>query len=170
MREHRSPLTTLLKKNSFNWSNKASKAFAALKTTMVTPPILGLLDFSKLFVVKCDAFGNGLGVALMQEGRPLSYLSQALKSKILFLSTYEKELLALVLAIRKWRHYLLEHRFKVKTDQQALKHFLEQESGTPFQQKWIAKLLGFNFIVEYRNGKGNKAVNALSRLPNKKAI
>ncbi|KAA8524244.1 hypothetical protein F0562_010667 [Nyssa sinensis] len=54
---------------------------------------------------------------------------------------------------------------EVRTDQQVLKHFLEQRVGTPFKQKWVAKLLGFNFSVEYRSGKENKAVDALSRLP-----
>ena len=42
---------------------------------------------------------------------------------------------------------------------------MEQKVGTPFQQKWITKLLGFDFSVEYRSGKGNKAADALSRLP-----
>lgn len=60
-------------------------------------------DFSKTFVVECDASKDALGVVLMQEGRPLAYLSQALKGKNLFLSTYEKEFLALVLAVQKWR-------------------------------------------------------------------
>ena len=54
--------------------------------------------------------------------------------------------------------------FKVRTDQQALKHLLEQKIGTPFQQKWITKLLGFDFSVEYCSGKGNKAADAPSRL------
>ena len=79
------------------------------------------------------------------------------------MSTYEKEFLALVLAIRKWRHYLLGHQFKVRTDQQALKYLLEQRVGTPFQQKWVTKLLGFDFTVEYRCGKENRAADALSR-------
>lgn len=70
-----------------------------------------------------------------------------------------------MLAVQIWRHYLLAHKFKVRTDQQALKHLLEQKVGTPFQQKWITKLLGFDFSVEYRSGKGNKAADALSRLP-----
>ena len=84
------PLTALLKKISFKWSEEASQVFATLKATMVTPPVLVLPDFSKIFVVECDASGNGLGDVLMQEGRPLAYLSQALKGKNLFLSTYEK--------------------------------------------------------------------------------
>lgn len=86
-------------------------------------------------MVECDALGSGLEAVLMQGGRTLAYLSQALKWKNLFLSTYEKEFLTLVLAIRKWRHYLLGHNFKVRTDQQALKYLLEHRVGTPFQQK-----------------------------------
>lgn len=131
---------------------------------MVTPPVLGLLDFTKPFIIECDASGGGIGAVLMQGGRPLAYLSQGLKGKSLLLSTYEKELLALVMAIRKWRHYLLGQSFKVKTDQQALKYLLEQRIGTPAQQKWISKLLRFDFTVEYKSGRENRAVDALSRV------
>jgi hypothetical protein len=80
----------------------------------------------------------------MQTGHPLAYLGQGLKGKSLNLSTYEKELLALVMAVRKWRHYLLGHNFKVRTDQQTLKYLLEQRIGTLAQQKWVSKLLGIS--------------------------
>lgn len=100
------PLTTLLKKNSFVWSEKAQEAFERLKEAMVRPPVLRLPNFTKAFVVECDASGEALGVVLMQEGQPISYISQSLKGRNLNLSTYEKELLALVMAVRKWRHYL----------------------------------------------------------------
>jgi hypothetical protein len=53
--------------------------------------------------------------------------------------------------------------FVIKTDQQSLKHILEQRVGTPMQQKWISKLLGYNFVVEYKQGKENKVADALSR-------
>ena len=94
-------------------------------------------------------------------GRPLAYYSQALKGKNLFLSTYEKELLALVLAVKKWRPYLFTTIFTIKTDQQNVKYILEQRVGTPMQQKWISKLLGYHFVVEYKKGKENKVVDAL---------
>ena len=99
----------------------------------------------------------------MQDQRPIALHSQALKGRSLSLSTYEKELLALVTAIKKWRTYLWGKPFYVKTDQQSLKYLLEQRIGTPTQQKWITKLLGYDFIVKYKKGKENKVADALSR-------
>jgi len=101
------PLTCLLMKDSFGWNDEAEEAFQKLKEVMTSPHVLGLLDFSKAFIIVCDASGTGIDAVLMQEGRLLAYLSQGLKGKNLALSTYEKELLALVMAVRKWRHYLL---------------------------------------------------------------
>ena len=130
---------------------------------MITPLVLALPDFDRLFVVECDASGKGVGVVLMQQGKPIAFHSQALKGKNLALSTYEKELLALVTAVKRWRAYLVGRPFTVKTDQQSLKYLLEQKIGTPAQQKWFAKLLGYNFVVEYKKGKDNLVFDALSR-------
>ncbi|XP_041009333.1 uncharacterized protein LOC121253378 [Juglans microcarpa x Juglans regia] len=162
------PLTALLKKNVFMWSDKAQEAFERLKAAMVSPPVLNLPDFSKRFVVEYDALGEGLGAVLMQDKKPIAYLSQGLKGRSLSLSTYEKELLALVMTIRKLRHYLLGQHFKVRTNQQALKYLQEQRVGIPAQQKWVSKLLGYDFSVEYKSGKTNQVADALSRLPSMK--
>ncbi|XP_042973045.1 uncharacterized mitochondrial protein AtMg00860-like [Carya illinoinensis] len=59
------PLTTLLNKNSFSWTEEVTQAFLALKITMVNPPVLGLPNFSKAFVVECDASRNILGAVLI---------------------------------------------------------------------------------------------------------
>lgn len=157
------PLTQLLKKNGFKWTEAATEAFLKLKEAVTNPPVLALPNFSKAFIIECDASSVGIGAVLMQEGKPIAYFSQALKGRTLTMSTYEKELLALVSAIKKWRPYLLGQTFKVKTDQQSLKHLLEQKVGTPLQQKWITKLLGYDFVVEYKQGRENKVVDALSR-------
>ena len=53
--------------------------------------------------------------------------------------------------------------FIVKTDQQSLKYLLKQKIGTPAQQKWFAKLLGYNFVVKYKKGKDNLVADTLSR-------
>jgi len=91
-------------------------AFHQLKDVM-NSPVLALPNFDHPFVMECDASRRGIGVVLMQHGRPIAYHSQALKGKNLALSTYEKELLALVIAIKRWRAYLVGRPFTVKTDQ-----------------------------------------------------
>ncbi|KAJ0082796.1 hypothetical protein Patl1_12023 [Pistacia atlantica] len=73
------PLTALLRKNAFLWTSNAQEAFERLKASMASPPVLSLPNFSKKFVVECDALGEGLGAMLMQEGKPIAYFSQGLK-------------------------------------------------------------------------------------------
>jgi hypothetical protein len=59
------PLMALLKKNSFTWTLAAAQAFQTLKTTMCTTPVLALPDFTKTFVLECDASGKGINIVLM---------------------------------------------------------------------------------------------------------
>ena len=68
------PLTDLLKKDGFLWSDTALKAFNALKAVVSHPPILALPNFSKPFTIECDASGIGLGAILMQDNRPTAKL------------------------------------------------------------------------------------------------
>jgi hypothetical protein len=157
------PLTQMLKKNSFGWTASAQNAFEALKLAVTQAPVLALPNFAQPFIIECDASGVGVGAVLMQNHRPIAFLSQALKGKALHMSTYEKELFALVTAVHKWRPYLLGKSFLVRTDQQSLKFLLEQKVGTPFQQRWLTKLLGYDFVVEYKKGADNKVADALSR-------
>ena len=86
-----------------------------------------------------------------------------MKGNKLSLSTYEKELLALEVAVNKWRPYLLVRLFFIKTDHQSLKYLLKRRVGTPAQQRWITKLLGYVFIMEYKQGRDNVVADALSR-------
>ncbi|KAL4016975.1 hypothetical protein IC575_024646 [Cucumis melo] len=78
---------------------------------------------------------------------------------------YERKLIAVVLSVQRWRPYLLEAKFIVKTYQKSLKFLLEQRVIQPQYQKWVSKLLGYSFEVVYKPGLENKATDALSRKP-----
>lgn len=134
-----------------------------LKEDLTQPPVLALPNLSLPFIIECDALKSIIEVVLMQRGKPIAFFSQALKGKVLALSTYEKELYTLVTVVQKWRPYLLRHPFMVKTDHQSLKYLLEHKIGTSMQHKWVSKLLGYDMLVEYKKGQDNKEANALSR-------
>jgi hypothetical protein len=157
------PLTALLKKNSFTWTPAAAQAFQTLKTAMCTTPVLALPDFTKTFVLECDASGKGIGVVLMQEGRPLAFTRKQLSEKNLGKPIYEKEMLAILHAVELWRPYLLGQRFQIKTDHQSLKYFLEQRISSQEQQKWVTKLFGYDYEIIYKKGKENVVADALSQ-------
>ena len=110
-------MTALLKNDSFSWNEETNLAFQNLKPAMSNPPVSALPNFDKTFVVECNALGRGVGAVLMQEGMPIAFHSQALKGRNLALSTYERELLALITVVHKWRPYLIGRPFLVKTDQ-----------------------------------------------------
>jgi len=130
---------------------------------MTRVPVLGLLDFDKAFILEIDASGAGIGAVLVQEGRPLVFLSQVLSPKHLGLGIYEKEFLAVLVAVDKWRHYLEGGRFIIKTDHESLKFLLQQRLQTQLQKKGMAKLMGLDYTIQYRKGKENVAADAPSR-------
>ena len=158
------PLTELTKKNNFIWGKQAQDAFEELKLKLTTSPVLALPDFSKGFVIECDAAGTGVGAILMQDKKPIAYFSKALGVRNLTKSAYEKELMAVVMAIQHWRPYLLGKKFTVSTDQKSLKQLLQQKIVTAEQQNWAAKLLGYDFEIVYKQGRLNQGADALSRI------
>lgn len=120
-------------------------------------PVLALPDFSKTFVFECDASGSGVGAVLKQD-RPIAFFCEALHGQNLLLSTYDKEILALVLAVQRWRPYLFGKQFIVQTDHESL----QQKISTAANRRWLFKLMGFDFVVECKNkGKENIAADAL---------
>ena len=88
--------------------------------------VLATPNFTKTFIVECDALGNGIGVLLMHEGHPLSFTSHPIKGKNLKNTIYEKEMLVILHSLKQWSPYLIARHFKVKIDHANLKYFLEQ--------------------------------------------
>ena len=72
------PLTTITKQDAFSWTLEETKSFEQLKEVMCKAHVLTTPDFTKTFIVECDASGNGISVVLVQEGRPLAFESRAL--------------------------------------------------------------------------------------------
>jgi hypothetical protein len=159
------PFNAALQKGGFGWTEEMEEAFATLKTALTKAPTLALPDFSKGFVVECDASGRGMGAVLMQEGHPVAFMSKAYKGRQAFLPIYEREMLAILIAVRKWRQLLLGRQFIIRTDQLSLKYIEDQQIRTEAQEKWLTKLLGFDYRIEYKPGDKNVAADALSRRP-----
>jgi hypothetical protein len=158
------PLTSLLRKGQFCWNDDAEAAFEALKTAMTSTPTLAMPNFAEVFVIESDASGDGIGAVLTQQGRPIAFMSRALGLSKHAWSTYAREMLAIVVVVQLWRPYLLGRKFVIQTDQRSLKYLLEQRITTPEQQKWVSKLLGYDYEIVYKLGKENSAADALSRM------
>ncbi|WZZ69974.1 hypothetical protein YC2023_081344 [Brassica napus] len=160
------PLTNLFRKGKFTWSSKADTAFNKLKEAMTSTPTLALPNFSMPFVIETDASGDGIGAVLSQNGQPITFMSRSLGVTKKVWSTYAREMLAVIVGIRTWRPYLLGRKFTIQTDQRSLRYMLEQRILTPEQQKWMSKLVGYDYDIVYKPGKTNSAADALSRVPN----
>ena len=84
------PLTTLLKNNAFNWTLVVDQSFKALKEDMCPTRVLSINDFTKTFVLECDASKRGIGAVVMQYGRPLAFTSEQLSKLHVGQSIHEK--------------------------------------------------------------------------------
>ena len=126
-------------------------------------PLLQMPDFANPFVIDCDASGTGFGAVLHQGDEAIAYFSRAVAPHHKKLPAHERELIGLVKAVRHWRPYIWGRQFVVRTDHYSLKFLLDQRLSTIPQHTWVSKLFGYDFTVEYRQGKLNGAADALSR-------
>ena len=158
------PLTNLLRHKQFQWNPKAQTTFDELKIAMSHTPVLTLPNFQEPFTVETDACADGIGAVLMQKGQPIAFLSKALGEKHKHLSIYEKEFLALIMAVERWRHYLQRQEFIILTDHKSLAYLQEQNLHSDMQRKAMTRLMGLQFKIVYKKGKDNLAADALSRV------
>jgi hypothetical protein len=119
---------------------------------MVTTPVLALPNLQESFEVETDGSDIGIGAVLMQHGQPVAFLSKALGESHKHLSIYEKEFLALIMAVEKWRQYLQRGEFVIKTDHKSLSYLTEQNLHSEMQRKAMIRLMGLQFKVFYKKG------------------
>ncbi|GFW72021.1 retrovirus-related Pol polyprotein from transposon 297 [Trichonephila clavipes] len=161
------PLSNLTKKNaSWKWSEEEEKAFQTLKQCLVSPPILKQADFSKPFLIRTDASNYALGAVLLQgedkEEHPVEFASRLLNPAERNYSTTEREVLAVVWALNKFRGYIDGASITVASDHQPLRWLMKLKSPTGRLTYWDLLLQSFNLNMEYIPGKINVVADMLS--------
>ncbi|CAB0038053.1 unnamed protein product [Trichogramma brassicae] len=167
--EIKAPLTKLLKKTEeWKWGEEQQMAFERLKSALTSAPVLARPDFSKPFKVQCEASGVAVGAVLTQEQQdgehPIVYASRSLTGAERNYSTTEKECLAVLWSIRKFRPYIEGYRFVVITDHSALKWLRNLKDPTGCLVQWALEMQQWDFVIEHRKGALHHLPDALSRV------
>ncbi|CAN6547383.1 unnamed protein product [Malus baccata var. baccata] len=163
------PLCCLLQKDvSFEFNEACEKAFKHLKDLLTTSPIITPPDWSIPFELMCDASDYALGAVLGQnknkQPHVIYYASRTLNNAQLNDSTTEKELLAVVFALDKFRSYLIGTKVIVFTDHVALKYLFTKKEAKPRLIRWMLLLQEFDIEIKDKNGSDNVVADHLSRL------
>ena len=135
-----------------------------MKTRLTSSPILTLPNGVDGFVVYCDASRVRLGCVLMQKGKVIAYASRQLKPHEKNYPTYDLELVAVVFALKIWRHYLYGVHVDLFTDHKSLQYVFTQTELNLRQRRWLELLKDYDMSVLYHPGKANVVADALSRV------
>ncbi|KAH0817198.1 hypothetical protein GEV33_005593 [Tenebrio molitor] len=168
-----SPINALLtgkrKRQKTEWTPEAQEAFQKIKDALVSAPVLSSPDFSKPFVIQTDASDTGLGAVLTQDldgdERVIAYASRSLTKAERNYSVTERECLAVLFALEKFRPYVEGTHFTIVTDHYSLLWLNRMKDPAGKLARWSVKLNQFSFELVHRKGKLNVVPDALSRLP-----
>ena len=162
-------LNELKGKKEWKWEKEYQEAFDELKEKITSQPVLALPKREGKFRVETDASGHAIGGVLSQEQegkwKPIAFLSRTMQPAEQNYEIYNKELLAIVEALAKWRQYLLDaaETFEIWTDHENLKYFREPHKLNRRQARWYLKLQDYDFILRHIPGKTNTKADILSR-------
>ncbi|XP_055528889.1 uncharacterized protein K02A2.6-like [Wyeomyia smithii] len=178
MHQLRRPLDNLLKKDyQFVWSQQCQESFVKIKKVLQSDLLLTHYNPALDIIVAGDASKTGIGAVIMHQFpdgqiKAIAHASRTLTASEQNYSQVEKEALALVFAVTKFRRMLLGRHFKLQTDHQPLLKVFGSNKGIPLHtanrlQRWALTLLGFDFDVEYISTDQFGYADVLSRLINK---
>jgi transposase InsO family protein len=164
------PLTKLLRKGEkFIWTAEQQMAFETLKEKLTTAPVLNYPDFSQEFLITTDASDYAIGAVLSQgtvgQDRPIAYASRVLNKAEQNYNTTEKELLAIVWAVKHFRPYVYGTKFKIITDHRPLIWLFNVKDPGSRLIRWRLKLEEYDYEIVHKAGKMNANADALSRNP-----
>ncbi|KAL0309863.1 UNVERIFIED_CONTAM: Retrovirus-related Pol polyprotein from transposon opus [Sesamum radiatum] len=163
------PLTNLLSKDAqFHFDDACLHAFRDLKEKLTTAPIVSAPAWDLPFEIMCDASNDTLGAVLGQRVEKrfhtIYYASRTMNDAQRNYATTEKELLAVIFAIEKFRPYLLLSKVIVFTDHSALRYLMSKSDAKPRLLRWILLLQEFDLEIKDRRGCENTVADHLSRL------
>jgi hypothetical protein len=163
------PLHNLLKKDAkYEWEEGQEIAFQTLKLKLMSQPILQYPDFSREFILTTDASNEGAGAILSQgeigKDRPIAYASRSFNKAEKNYSTVEKELAAIVWAIKYFRPYLYGTRFKVVSDHKPLTWIMSVKDPGSRLLRWRIQLEEYDYEIVHKPGAQNSNADALSRI------
>ncbi|CAN6576789.1 unnamed protein product [Malus baccata var. baccata] len=167
-------LCRLLKKEvAFEFDDACSTAFKHLKEALTSAPIITPPDWSLPFELMCDASDYAIGAVLGQrknkQPHVIYYASRTLNDAQLNYSTTEKELLAVVFALDKFRSYLLGTKVIIFTNLAALKYLLMKKEAKPRLIRWMLLLQEFDIEIRDKKGVENVVADHLSRMVHEEA-
>lgn len=161
-------LNKMCKKNAvFEWDDNCQKSFETLKEKIIGHPILQYPDLSQdnEFLLQTDASNYALGAILSnKDNRPVAFASRGLNKAEKNYPIIEKELLAIVWAVKHFRPYLYGRKFKIFTDHKPLVYLFGMKDPSSRLTKFRLTLEEYDFEVVYVKGTDNAAADALSRI------
>ncbi|KZR98931.1 Uncharacterized protein APZ42_005418, partial [Daphnia magna] len=155
-----------LSRKPFSWGTEEQLAFEKLRNFLVTPPVLAYPNFNEKFLLFTDACDYGIGSVLsqMQDGHehPIAYSSRQLTKAESKYGTTEKEALAVIDAIKHFRHYLLDKPFEIIGDHRPLQWLKNQKDNHGRSGRWAILLAATNYELKYRPGRIHQNADCLS--------
>ena len=166
------PLTELTKKHArFKWTPECEKAFQFIKENLQTIPYLSYPDPKLDYIIYCDASDTAIGGCLVQKSpeddveRPIYFMSQKLTDTQKRWATIEKECFAVVMALKKFEHYIYNSKVTLYTDHMPLIYMLRSDINNKKVAHWSVLISAYDVEIKHIPGKNNTIADLLSRAP-----